>query len=147
AMTKTLADVTPQIQDQIRTEKAQAEAQKLADDIGKDISVPSDLDKVARAHGLVVGDSGLFSRDEPMARLGFAHAVSASAFSLELNKVSGLLRTNNGFAYVALAEIKPPYVPQLSEVKDKVREDVIRLKALDVAKTKAATMAKATGDF
>jgi peptidyl-prolyl cis-trans isomerase D len=147
ATTRTLADVTPQIQDQIRTEKAQVEAQKLADDISKDISAPADLDKVARARGLTVGDSGLFSRDEPLAGLGFAPAVAASAFTLDQGKVSGLLRTNTGFAFIALVEIKPAYVPQLSEVKDKVREDVIRLKALDIAKAKAASMSKAGGDF
>lgn len=147
ATTKTLAEVTPQIQDQIKTEKAQAEAQKVAEDIAKDVTAPADLDKEARARGLAVGDSGLFSRDEPLAGLGFAPAVSASAFSLQQGKVSGLLRTNTGFAIIALTEIKPAYVPQLSEVKDKVREDVIRLKALEVAKTKAAAMAKAGGDF
>jgi peptidyl-prolyl cis-trans isomerase D len=147
ATTKSLAEVTPQIQDQIRTEKAQAEAQKLAEDVAKDITTPADLDKVARAHGLTVGDSGLFSRDEPLAGLGFAPSVAASAFTLDQNKVSGLLRTNTGFAFIALAEVKPSYVPQLSEVKDKVREDVIRTKALEIAKAKAASMAKATGDF
>ena len=146
ATTKTLAEVTPQLQDQIKTEKAQAEAQKVAEDIAKDITSPADLDKEARARGLTVGDSGLFSRDEPLAGLGFAPAVSASAISLQQGKVSGLLRTNTGFAIIALTEIKPSYVPQLSEVKDKVKEDVVRLKALDVAKSKAAAMAKA-GDF
>ncbi len=147
ATTKTLAEVTPQIEDQIKAEKAQVTAQKLADDVSKEISAPADLDKVARARSLAVGDSGLFSRDEPMAGLGFAPSVAASAFTLELNKVSGLLRTNTGFAFIALTEIKPPYVPQMSEVKDKVREDVIRLKALDLAKAKAASVAKAGGDF
>jgi peptidyl-prolyl cis-trans isomerase D len=147
AATKTLAEVTPQLEDQIKTEKAQTTAQKLADDVSKEITAPADLDKVARARGLSVGDSGLFARDEPMAGLGFAPSVAASAFTLELNKVSGLLRTNTGFAFIALGEIKPPYVPQLNEVKDKVREDVIRLKALDLAKAKAASVAKAGGDF
>jgi peptidyl-prolyl cis-trans isomerase D len=147
ATTRTIAEVTPQIQDQIKTEKAQVEAQKVGDDIAKDVATPADLDKEARTHGLTVGDSGLFSRDEPLAGLGFAPAVSASAFSLQQDKVSGLLRTNTGFAIIALTEIKPAYVPQLSEVKDKVREDVVRLKALDVAKAKAAAMAKAGGDF
>lgn len=147
ATTKSLAQVAPQIEDQIRTEKAQTEAQGLADQMAKEISAPSDLDKVARAHGLTVGDSGLFSRDEPLAGLGFAPAVAASAFTLSQGKVSGLLRTNTGFAFIALTEIKSSYVPQLNEVKDKVREDVVRLKALDVAKTKAAAMSRASGDF
>ena len=40
-------------------------------------------------------------------------------------------------------------MPKLEEVKDKVREDVIRLKAVDLAKAKAAAMAEAAakGNF
>jgi peptidyl-prolyl cis-trans isomerase D len=147
ATTRTLAEVTPQIEDQIRGEKAQTEAQTLADAIAKDVSTPADLDREARAHGLTVGDSGLFARDEPLAGLGFAPDVAASAFTLAQGKVSGLLRTNQGFAFITVVEIKPPYVPKLDEVKDKVREDVVRLKALELAKAKAAGMAKASGDF
>jgi len=143
AVTRSLAEVRPQIEDQIRMEKAQAEAQKTADAVAKEIATPADLDKVARARGLTVGDSGLFARDEPIAGLGFAPAVAAEAFTMQQDKVSGELRTSQGYAFVALVEIKPPYVPKLDEVKDKVKEDVIRLKAVDIARAKAATMAQA----
>ena len=54
-----------------------------------------------------------------------------------------MLRTNQGFAFIALTEIKPPYAPKLDEVKAKVREDVIKKKAVEVAKSKAAAMAQA----
>jgi len=143
AVTRTLAEVRPQIEDQIKMEKAQAEAQKVADAMVKEITSPADLDKVAKAQGLTVGDSGLFARDEPIAGLGFAPAVAAEAFTMQQDKVSGELRTNNGFAFIALTEIKPSYVPKLDEVKDKVKEDVVRLKAVEVARTKAAAMAQA----
>lgn len=142
ANTKTLAEVRPQIEDQIRMEKAQAEAQTTADAIAKDISTPADLDKVAKAHSLTVGDSGLFARDEPLAGIGFAPNVAAEAFTMQVDKVSGELRTNTGFAFIALAEIKPPATPKLDEVKDKVKEDVIRQKAVEIARAKAATMAQ-----
>ncbi len=149
ATTKTLAEVRPQLEDQIKLEKAQAEAQKTADALTKEITTPADLDRVAKARGLTVGDSGLFARDEPLAGIGFAPAVSAQAFTMEKDKVSGELRTNTGFAFIALTEIKPPAMPTLAEVKDKVRDDVVKAKAVEVAKAKAATMAQAAakGNF
>ena len=61
-------------------------------------------------------------REEPLAGLGFAPAVTAEAFTMEQGKVTGMLRTNQGFAFVTLTEIKPSYAPKLDEVKDKVRK-------------------------
>ena len=140
--TRTLADVKGQLEDQIKFQKAQAEASRVADEVAKEIDDPSDLDRVAAARSLTVGDSGVFARDEPLAGIGFAPAVAAEAFKLEQGKVSGMLQTNQGFAWVTVTEIKPSALPQLAEVRDKVSEDVARLKAVDLAKTKAATMAQ-----
>src|SRR5262249_16595520 len=87
-------------------------------------------------------DSGLFSRDEPLAGLGLVPTVAAEAFSMQLDKVSSQLRTNQGVAFVALTEIKPAHAPTLDEVKDKVRDDVVRTKAVPLAKAKAADMSQ-----
>jgi peptidyl-prolyl cis-trans isomerase D len=141
--TQTLAEVRGQIEDQLKFEKAQAEAQSIADQAAKEIKEPSDLDKVAKARNLTVSDSGLFSRDEPLSGLGFAPAVAAAAFTMEQGKVSGQLRTNQGFAFIALTEIKPPAIPALADVKERVKNDVARIKAIELAKTKAAAMAQA----
>jgi peptidyl-prolyl cis-trans isomerase D len=142
AETKTLADVRPQIEDQIKFEKAQAEAGRIADEIAGELKTASDFDRIARARGLQIGDSGLFARDEPLMGLGFAPEVASEAFNLAQGGVSGKLRTPQGFAFITLAEIKPSYLPALDEVKDKVRDDVIRAKAVEVARQKAETMAR-----
>jgi peptidyl-prolyl cis-trans isomerase D len=149
ASTRTLDQVRPMIAEQIKQEKAEQQAAALAAQVANEVKQPDDLDKVARARGLTVGDSGLFAREEPLAGLGFAPAVAAEAFSMEKGKVSGQLRTNQGFAFIALTEIQPPRVPTLDEVKDKVRDDVIRQKAIEVAKAKATAMAQAAskGNF
>lgn len=149
AMNRTFEQVKPQLEDQLKTQKAQAEAAKKADQLASQIKTPADLDKVARSESLAVSDSGLFSRDEPLAGLGFAPAVSAKAFELEPGKVSEKLQTQQGFAWITVVEVKPSATPTLDEVKDKVRDDVIRLKAVEVAKTRAATMAQAAarGNF
>jgi peptidyl-prolyl cis-trans isomerase D len=142
AMNRTLEQVRPQLEDQIKGQKAQVEVRKKADEIAKEIKTPADLDKVARTEGLAVSDSGLFARDEPLAGLGFAPAVAAKAFELAPNQVSDKLETQQGFAWITVVETKPPALPPLDQVKDKVRDDVIRVKAVDVAKAKAATMAQ-----
>jgi peptidyl-prolyl cis-trans isomerase D len=149
ASTRTIDEARPQIEQQLKQSKAQNEAAQLATQIGTEIKTPADLDKVAKARGLTVGDSGLFARDEPLVGLGFAPSVSAEAFSMQQGKVSGQLRTGQGFAFVALTEIKPPAAPKLDEVKDKVREDVVKQKAVDMAKAKATAMAEAAakGNF
>ena len=90
----------PQLEDQIKSQKAQAEAGKKADELAGQIKTPADLDKVAKAEGLAVSDSGLFARDEPMAGLGFAPAVAAKAFELQPGKVSDKLETQQGFAWI-----------------------------------------------
>ncbi|MBP6716638.1 MAG: SurA N-terminal domain-containing protein, partial [Acidobacteria bacterium] len=124
ATVKTLAEVKPQIDDQLRWTKAQTEAQKINDEVAPSIKTPADLDRIAQARGLVVGDSGLFARDEPLAGLGFVPSVSAEAFNLKEGAVSASLRTDRGFAFISLAEVQAPHAPKLDEVKAKVREDV-----------------------
>jgi len=149
ASTRTLDEVRPMIAEQIKQEKAQQQATDLATQIAAEVKQPADLDKVAAARGLTVGDSGLFAREEPLAGLGFVPSISAEAFSMEKGKVSGQLRTNQGYAFIALTEIQEPHAPKLEEVKDKVREDVVRQKALDLARAKAAAVAQAAskGNF
>jgi len=143
ANTRPLSEVRAQVEDSIKYEKAQAEAARVTSEVAKEIKTPDDLDRVAQARGLTVGDSGLFSREEPLAGIGFAPAVTAEAFKLEQGKVSGQLQTNQGFAFITLVEIKPSALPKLEDVKDKVKDDVIRDKAVEVARARATTMAQA----
>lgn len=149
AATRTLAEVRPQLEDQIKSEKARDEATTKAAQLASRIKAPADLDTVAREESLAISDSGLFSRDEPLAGLGFAPAVAAKAFELEVGKVSEQLTTPQGFAWISVVEIKPSGLPTLDQVRDQVRDDVIRVKAVDVARARAQTMAQqaARGNF
>jgi peptidyl-prolyl cis-trans isomerase D len=144
ASTRSLSDVSALITEQIKQERAQIQVAQVADQVAAEIKTPADIDKVASARGLIAGDSGLFSREEPMAGLGFVPTVNAEAFTMEKDKVSGKLQTNQGFAFIALTEIQAPRAPKLEEVTDRVRTDVINAKAVELAKAKAATLAQQT---
>jgi peptidyl-prolyl cis-trans isomerase D len=149
ATTRSFEEVRSQIEDQVRWERAQTEAQRTADDVAAKLKKPEDLDAVAKPRGFVVGESGLFARNEPITGIGLAPAVSDRAFTLEDGKVSESLRTPQGFVFISVSGKQDSYVPKLDEVKQRVRDDVLKKKAIDAARQKAATVSPQlkAGDF
>jgi peptidyl-prolyl cis-trans isomerase D len=148
--TRPLADVRQQLQDQLAYEKAQAQASDLATALEKEVKTPADLDRVAKEKSLTVQESGLFARDEPILGLGPAPEVAAKAFEMKQGDVSGGLRASRGFVFETLVAKQDPYVPKLDEVKDKVRDEVVKQRARDLSKTRAAEIAaklKGAPDF
>jgi peptidyl-prolyl cis-trans isomerase D len=148
ASQRTLAEVRTQIEDQLKWEQAQAQAQKLADDVAKELKKPADFATVARARGLQTGESGFFARDEPISGIGMSPAVAQQAFEMQEGEVSEPQRTPQGFAFVTLTGKQDPYVPKLDEVKLKVRDEVLKQKAVEAARQKASSItADMRGDF
>ncbi|MCX6542977.1 MAG: SurA N-terminal domain-containing protein [Acidobacteria bacterium] len=150
ATTQTLDQVRAQITEQLAMEKAQKAADTLADQVAKELKTPPDLDKVAAAHGWKVEETGFFTREEPLLRLGGSPQVSAEIFQLGPDEVSGPLRVGRGYAFAAVSGREDPKIPTLDIVKDKVRDDVIKEKAGRLASEKAATLAatlKTAADF
>jgi len=148
--TRTLAEMRQQLTDQLSFERAQTQAADLAASLEKQISTPADLDKVAKAQGLTVQESGFFARDEPITGLGPSPEAAARAFDMKIGDVSGAVRASRGFAFVTPTAKQDPYVPKLDEVKDRVREAVVAIKARDLATQKAAELApklKGASDF
>jgi peptidyl-prolyl cis-trans isomerase D len=147
ATTRPLAEVRQQLTDQLAYQRAQAQAADLAQNLEKQISKPADLDKVAKAQGLTVQESGFFARDEPILGLGPAPEAANKAFDMQTNEVSGASR---GFVFETLVAKQDPYVPKVDEVKDRVRDEVVKQKARDLSKQKAAEIAaklKTAPDF
>ena len=148
--TRTLPEVRQQITEQLGFERAQAQASDLAQTLEGQIRKPADLDKVAKAQGLTVQESGFFARDEPILGLGPSPEAASRAFELKDGDVSGSIRVSRGFAFITLAGKQEPYIPKLDEVKDRVREEVVKRKARDLSRQKAADIAaklKTAPDF
>jgi peptidyl-prolyl cis-trans isomerase D len=150
AKVSTLAEVHQQIHDQLASETGRAQAADLAQTIAKEVSKPADLDKAAKAHGLAVQDSGFFSRDESILTLGSSPEAVSRAFEMKVGDVSGPLQSARGFAFETVVAIQPPGMPKLDDVKDRVRDEVIKQKARELSRLKAAAVAaklKGAADF
>ena len=150
AATRTLDEVRPQIEDQLKYERTDQQIATRAADLASKIKSPADLDSVAKAAGLQVVESGFFSREDPVPGLGASPQVANTAFQLKDNTVSEPIASPRGTVFVTVTGKKDPYVPMLDEVKDKVRNDVIRTRATELSRQRAgeiATALKAAKDF
>jgi peptidyl-prolyl cis-trans isomerase D len=150
ATTRPYAQVRQQLHDQLAYQRAQAQAADLAQNLEKQIKSPGDLDKVGKAQGLTVQESGFFARDEPILGLGPAPEAANKAFDMKQGEVAGPLRASRGFVFETMVAKQDPYVPKVEEVKERVRDEVIKQKARDASQAKAAEIAsklKAAGDF
>ncbi len=141
--TRSLDEVRQQITDQLQSQKAQQAVQAQARTADEQIDDPSDLDRVAKANGYAVQESGLFAREDPIPGLGVAPAVSQEAFQLKDGAVSSALASPRGPVFITVTGKSDPYVPKLEEVNAKVREDAVRARATELSRQRAAEIAAA----
>jgi peptidyl-prolyl cis-trans isomerase D len=147
--TTALDAVRPQIQDMLAQQRVDQQLGGQSRTLADRINAPADLDRVAKENGLTVVESGFFQRADPIPGLGAAPAVSAATFTLADNAVSDALNTPRGPVFITVSGKRDPYIPKLDEVKDRVREDVIRQRATELSKQRAgeiATALKAAGN-
>jgi peptidyl-prolyl cis-trans isomerase D len=148
--TRPLEEVKAQLTEQVQSELAQQQAADLAQRLEARIKKPADIDTVAKAEGLTVQETGFFARDEPILGVGAAPEMTSRAFTMNEGEVSPALRTGRGFVFETVTGKQESYIPKLDEVKDKVRDVVLRQRAVEMAKQKAAEAAsklKGAPDF
>ncbi len=149
-VTQPFAEVRGAIENILKRERSSARATALARAIAAEASTPAELERAASARGYELQESGFAARGEPILGLGLAQEVSAQAFAVDPGAVAGPIPTPAGPAFVTVVDIQDPYIPELDEVREQVREDVIRKKSLTLAQERAAEAAealKAADDF
>ena len=148
--TRPLEEVRAQIQQELAMQTADQRIADQARTLEGRIDDPGDLDTVAKELGVMVQESGLFTREDPVPGLGVAPQVTQEAFTLADKQVSKAIASSRGPVFITVTEKKDPYVPKLDEVKDRVKEDVIRQRAAELSTQRASAIAaslKSAPDF
>ena len=148
-ITQPFETVQTTIQNLLKQERASSRSTALSRAIAAEVETPEDLAQAAAARGYELQESGFAARGEPILGLGMAPQVSAQAFSIEPNEVAGV-DTPSGPAFITVIATQDPYIPPIEEVRDRVREDVIRKKSLALAlerANEAAEALKSADDF
>ena len=148
--TRPLAEVRTEIEDQLKWQKAQAEAEKIAKTLESTIKTPADLDRVAKERSMEVTETGLILLAEPIVGVGSQPELSGRLFGMKEGDVTPAMRVSTGWVFGTVTGRQDAYVPQLDEVKTRVTEDVKQEKATEMAKQRAvaiATELKTAKDF
>jgi peptidyl-prolyl cis-trans isomerase D len=143
AVTRTLDEVREQIQNQLALQQADQRVTDQANEYTPRIKDAATLEAAARELQLTVQESGFFRREDPVPGLGAAPQVAAAAFALNGTAASQPVGSPRGPVFFVVSERKDPYVPMLDEVRDRVREDLIRAKAAELSRQRAAAIASA----
>lgn len=139
--TRPLAEVKSEIEDQLKWQKAQAEAEKIAKSLEGSMKTTADLDRVARERGLTVTETPPILMSEPIVGLGSQPELSGRLFGMKEGEVTPASRVSTGWVFATVTGRQDPYVPKLDEVKAKVADDVKAEKAAELARQRAAAIA------
>lgn len=148
--TRALAEVRTELEDQLKWQKAQAEAERIAKSLEATTKTAADLDKVAKERGLPVVETGLVGQDEPIQGVGAQPQMSSQVFGLKEGDVTPALRVATGWVFATVTGRQESYVPKLDEVKAKVTDGLRLEKAAEMAKQRATAIAadlKTAKDF
>ncbi len=148
--TRPLAEVRSELEDQLKWQKAQAEAERIAKSLEATTKTAADLDKIARENSLAIVETGLVGSDEPIEGLGSQPELSAGVFALAEGGVTPAMRVATGWVFATVTGRQDSYVPKLDEVKARVSDDLRQEKAAELAKQRAAAIAttlKTAKDF
>jgi peptidyl-prolyl cis-trans isomerase D len=136
---KPLDEVKETLKAELVTERAQAQAERVAGDMAQALAGGRKLEEAASANGAQVQKSQPVGRGEMS--LPFTEEVIGRLFELKPGEThTKPLAVDNGFIFVALAETKESRVPELAEVQERVKADVIAKKAQEQALAKATEL-------
>jgi peptidyl-prolyl cis-trans isomerase D len=148
--TRPLAEVRSEIEDQLKWQKAQAEAEKIAKSLEATMKTPADVDRIAKERNMQVTETGLILLAEPIQGVGSQPELSGRLFGMKEGDVTPAMRVSTGWVFATVTGRQDPYIPKLDEVKTKVADDVKQNKAVEMAKQRAgaiATELKSAKDF
>ena len=144
AHTVPFEEVKPQLMVNAKANKGDEEANKVADNVSKEIrkSNKTSLDDLAKGFNLDVAETAAVSATDPLLYFGNAPAVKDELFRLQQGQVSMPLKTDRGYVILSLKSVVPPHPGTFDEERLKVLDNVKREKAVQLAKSKAEELEK-----
>ena len=132
-----LADAKERIRKKLADERAKQMAYDEAESVFNDAFDSGKLDEIAAERNLEIITTDFFTRREPPENIQDKAAFAKAAFDLPPGQVSEILDIGDCFYLLETVERREPRIPEISEVEEKVKADLIQKRKFDKAKTEA----------
>ena len=144
AHTKTFDEVKDTLRTPLLLQKADAQANSIADKMSADIrqSNKVTLDELAQKYHLEISETRPVSPTDPLLELGNGQDLKEEISRLRQGELSLPLHTDRGFVVLSLKEVIPAHQGSLDEVRDKLIADLKQQKSVQLAQTSADELAK-----
>jgi peptidyl-prolyl cis-trans isomerase D len=136
---QSLDEVSPLIRSRLVSEGAQQAAAALAQQLharieSESLSGTAGLQTLAASNEAAsLNTTEPFTRDDNVPGIGRGTSFTASAFLLELGQFSAPVALVRGQAILHVADVLEPRIPELAEIEDQVRAEVVRVKSGEAA--------------
>jgi peptidyl-prolyl cis-trans isomerase D len=132
--------VKERIRQMVTAQKVEALSAQKAEAMAAALARGKTLDEAAKEQGLTVQKGGPLARGETKPPLSSSSLVSR-AFEMKVGEVEKEgFAVPQGAAFIALAEIQPSRLPELKDVQEKVKSDLVEEGALLRAKAQAESL-------
>src|SRR5215218_6273001 len=111
--TRPLAEVHAELEDQLKWQKAQAEAEKQAKAIEATVKTAADIDRVAKEKSLQVVETPPLLLADPIEGVGSQPELSGRLFGLKEAEATPAMRVAQGWVFAAVTAKQDPYIPKL----------------------------------
>jgi len=137
ARTKALDEVRDQISKTLLKTGSAELAHEYALSLIDQMPYDADLAKYAAERELEIKNTGEFSQDQSIPGIGGDDKLRQSLFSLRKGETSELLELKDKFYIFQISERKESYLPEMAEVKDKLKDDYLAYRSAEEAKAAA----------
>lgn len=144
AHTRSFEEVRDSILQPVTDQKVNAEADDISNQMAAAVrqSNRQSIDDIAKKFNLEVGDTPPVAQTDPILPLGTSPELHAVLFSLRPGELSQPIQIDSGFVIVTVKNIQPAHQATLDEVKERVIADYQKEKSIDLARNRAADLAK-----
>jgi len=137
ATIKTLPEVRDQIEETLRKDISQDMAHERALSLMDQMPYDIELATYAAQHGLTGKESDYFPKDGTIPVLGGDERLKESINSLDKGEVSEVIEHKDKFYIIQVVDIKGSYIPEISDVSEKLNKDFMDHLSFVAAKREA----------
>jgi len=133
-----LEGVKEQIRGTLLDQKARERMEEAMRAADARLRKTKNLEGLAQQYNLKTEETVFFGRQDALPQLGSSPEVRRLAFELKVGDPSSAVNAGRGYVFFRVLEERPSRMPGFEEVKDKVRSDVVRERAMAATRVRAS---------